>query len=107
MIIRPTCSAMNSDLKAACPKYGFSPEKVDSFCAFAPKLAHNGGGFKSTSATVLLRTKKTRGCVSRTTILTMVNKLGLSAEKGVIAAHIAAKIMHNSFLSHLRMRRRL
>ena len=29
-----------------------------------------------------LRTKKTRACVSRTTILTMVYKLGLSAEKG-------------------------
>ena len=37
---------------------------------------------ESTFATVRLRTKKTRGCVSRATILTMVFKLGLSAEKG-------------------------
>ncbi|KMP12006.1 transposase [Candidatus Nitromaritima sp. SCGC AAA799-C22] len=37
---------------------------------------------ESTFATVRLRTKKTRGCVSRTTILAMVFKLGLSAEKG-------------------------
>jgi hypothetical protein len=31
---------------------------------------------------IRLRTKKTRACVSRTTILTMVYRLGLSAEKG-------------------------
>ena len=37
---------------------------------------------ESTFATVRLRTTKTRGCVSRTTILTMVYKLGLSAENG-------------------------
>ena len=37
---------------------------------------------ESTFATVRLRTAKTRGCVSRTTILTMVFKLGQSAEKG-------------------------
>ncbi len=37
---------------------------------------------ESTFATVRLRTAKTRGCVSRTTILTMVFKLGLSAETG-------------------------
>lgn len=37
---------------------------------------------ESTFATVRLRTKKTRGCVSRTTILAMVFRLGLSAEKG-------------------------
>jgi len=37
---------------------------------------------ESTFATVRLRTAKTRGCVSRTTLLTMVFKLGLSAEKG-------------------------
>ncbi len=37
---------------------------------------------ESTFATVRLRTAKTRGCVSRTTILTMVFKLGLSAENG-------------------------
>lgn len=37
---------------------------------------------ESTFATVRLRTAKTRNCVSRATILTMVFKLGLSAEKG-------------------------
>ena len=37
---------------------------------------------ESTFSTSRLRTKKTRACVSRTTILTMVYKLGLSAEKG-------------------------
>ena len=37
---------------------------------------------ESTFATVRLRTAKMRGCVSRTTILTMVFKLGLSAEEG-------------------------
>ena len=37
---------------------------------------------ESTFATVRLRTNKTRGCVSRATILTMVFRLGLSAEKG-------------------------
>jgi putative transposase len=37
---------------------------------------------ESTFATVRLRTAKTRGCVSRSTILTMVFKLGMSAENG-------------------------
>ena len=37
---------------------------------------------ESTFSTIRLRTKKTRACLSRTTILTMVYKLGLSAEKG-------------------------
>jgi transposase-like protein len=36
---------------------------------------------ESTFATVRLRTNKTRGCVSRNTILAMVFKLGQSAEK--------------------------
>jgi len=36
---------------------------------------------ESTFATVRLRTAKTRGCVSRQTILAMVYKLGLSAQK--------------------------
>ena len=35
-----------------------------------------------TFSTIRLRTKKTRACVSRATILTMIYKLGLSAEKG-------------------------
>ncbi len=37
---------------------------------------------ESTFATVRLRTVKTRGCVSRATILALVFKLGQSAEKG-------------------------
>jgi putative transposase len=37
---------------------------------------------ESTFSTIRLRTKKTRGCFSRTTRLTMVYKLGLSLEKG-------------------------
>ena len=37
---------------------------------------------ESTFSTIRLRTNKTRACVSRTTILTVVYKLGLSAEKG-------------------------
>ena len=37
---------------------------------------------ESTFATIRLRTTKTRGCVSRNTILTMVYKLGMSAENG-------------------------
>ena len=36
---------------------------------------------ESTFATVRLRTARTRGCVSRTTLLTMVYKLGLCAEQ--------------------------
>jgi SAM-dependent methyltransferase len=48
MIICQSCSAKNSNLNEACPKCGFLPKKVDGFCAFAPNLAHNGGGFKST-----------------------------------------------------------
>ena len=37
---------------------------------------------ESTFATVRLRTAKTRGCLSRQTMLTMVFKLCQSAEKG-------------------------
>ena len=37
---------------------------------------------ESTFSTIRLGAKKTRACVSRTTMLTMVYKLGLSAEKG-------------------------
>jgi SAM-dependent methyltransferase len=55
MIICPNCSAVISNLKAACPKCGFLPEKVDGFYAFAPKLAHNGGGFKSSYFSELAR----------------------------------------------------
>jgi hypothetical protein len=36
---------------------------------------------ESTFATVRLRTDKTRGCVSRRTILALVYRLGMSAQK--------------------------
>jgi transposase-like protein len=36
---------------------------------------------ESTFSTIRLKTKKTRACISRASILTMVYKLGLSAEK--------------------------
>ena len=55
MIICPSCSASNSNLKVACPKCGFLPEKIDGFCAFAPKLAHKGGGFKASYFSDLAR----------------------------------------------------
>jgi len=45
-------------------------------------LINHSNPIESTFSTIRLRTKKTRACVSRTTILTMVYKLGLSAEKG-------------------------
>lgn len=55
MIICPSCSAFNSNLKVACPKCGFLPEKIDGFCAFAPKLAHKSGGFKASYFSELAR----------------------------------------------------
>jgi SAM-dependent methyltransferase len=55
MIICPSCSASNSNLKVACPKCGSLPEKIDGFCAFAPKLAHDGGGFKASYFSELAR----------------------------------------------------
>ena len=47
MIICPSCSHIFSSLKSTCPKCGFLPKTIDGFYAFAPKFAHNGGGFKS------------------------------------------------------------
>jgi SAM-dependent methyltransferase len=55
MIICQTCSAKFSKLNESCPKCGFSPEKIDGFHAFAPELAHNGGGFKSSYFSELAR----------------------------------------------------
>ena len=40
---------------------------------------------ESTFSTIRLRTKKTRACVSRSTILTMVYKLGSSTQKRRLA----------------------
>lgn len=49
----------------------------------APHWQHirTSNPIESTFATVRLRTVKTRGCVSRQTILSMVYKLGQSAQK--------------------------
>lgn len=55
MIICPSCSASNSNLKVACLKCGFLPEKIDGFCAFSPKLAYDGGGFKANYFSELAR----------------------------------------------------
>ncbi|MCP4343278.1 MAG: hypothetical protein GY799_31485 [Desulfobulbaceae bacterium] len=54
------------------------------FCVFpVPHWQHiqTSNPIESTFATVRLRTKKTRGCVARHTILAMVCKLGQSAQK--------------------------
>ena len=48
--------------------------------ALGPHQDHQSSGVY-TFATVRLRTAKTRGCVSRNTILALVFRLGLSAEK--------------------------
>lgn len=59
MIICPSCSAINSDLKAACPKCGFLPKIINGFCAFAPNLANDGGGFKSSYFSKLAQLEET------------------------------------------------
>jgi len=45
MIVCPDCSGALPDEKRACPKCGFSPVLIDGFPAWAPELAHGGGGF--------------------------------------------------------------
>jgi SAM-dependent methyltransferase len=55
MIICQIRSAKFSKLNESCPKCGFLPEKIDGFHAFAPELAHNGGGFKSSYFSELAR----------------------------------------------------
>ena len=59
-------------------------EQLLAFYDFpAPHWQHirTSNPIESTFATVRLRTDKTRGCVARRTILAMVYKLGMSAEK--------------------------
>ena len=59
-------------------------EEMLAFYDFpAPHWQHirTSNPIESTFATVRLRTKKTRGCVARHTILAMVWKLGQSAQK--------------------------
>lgn len=79
-------------IKTYCAKYpkatqclGKDREELLAFYDFpADHWVHirTTNPIESTFSTVRLRTKKTRGCVSRVTILTMVFRLGLSAEKG-------------------------
>jgi len=69
----------------ACECLGKDREQMLAFYDFpAEHWVHirTSNPIESTFATVRLRTAKTRSCVSRTTILTMVFRLGLSAEKG-------------------------
>lgn len=42
------CNVQFASSLTDCPACGFGPVLVDGFCAFAPELAHNGSGFKST-----------------------------------------------------------
>ncbi|MBL0934426.1 MAG: methyltransferase domain-containing protein [Rhizobiaceae bacterium] len=49
MIVCPSCQSAVPDDKAACPSCGFSPTTVEGFTAWAPEMAHAGGGFKRES----------------------------------------------------------
>ena len=43
----PNCHAEHDDRSAECPSCGFAPTTIDGFPAWAPELAHGGGGFKA------------------------------------------------------------
>src|SRR5262245_29526814 len=43
----------------SCPICGVSPAIIDGFDAYAPDLAHNGGGFKATYFSELARLEET------------------------------------------------
>jgi SAM-dependent methyltransferase len=49
------CDAHYVSSLASCSSCGFSPVLVDGFHAYAPDFAHGGGGFKSSSFSVLAR----------------------------------------------------
>jgi transposase-like protein len=66
-------ACLESDREALLTFYDFPAAHWQSIRTTNP--------IESTFATVRLRTARTRGCVSRTTLLTMVYKLGLCAEK--------------------------
>lgn len=42
------CNGQYASSLAYCPTCGAGPALVDGFCAYAPELAHGGGGFKPT-----------------------------------------------------------
>ena len=66
-------ASLESDREALLTFYDFPAAHWQSIRTTNP--------IESTFATVRLRTARTRGCVSRTTLLTMVYKLGLCAEQ--------------------------
>jgi SAM-dependent methyltransferase len=45
MIVCPRCSLQHASLDAACPNCGFVPDNYNGFPAWAPEMAHEGGGF--------------------------------------------------------------
>ena len=47
MIACPSCAGELRNEHEACPRCGFRPEVIDGFTAWAPELAHAGGGFKA------------------------------------------------------------
>lgn len=47
MIKCPACSFLHQTGDASCDQCGFSAGEVDGFPAWAPSLAHEGGGFKA------------------------------------------------------------
>jgi SAM-dependent methyltransferase len=49
MIVCPSCHSAVPDDKAVCPSCGFSAATVEGFTAWAPEMAHGGGGFKRES----------------------------------------------------------
>lgn len=49
MIICPRCRASHADDAAPCETCGFAPAVVDGFSAWAPDMAHEGGGFRAES----------------------------------------------------------
>jgi len=44
----PACAALFPSMETACPICNWKPELQDGFPAFAPELAEEGGGFKTT-----------------------------------------------------------
>lgn len=54
-----SCSSHYISSTIDCPTCGFTPKVVDGFCAYAPELAHAGGGFKSIYFSDLARLEET------------------------------------------------
>lgn len=47
MIVCPSCAQALPSERARCPRCGFSAEVIDGFTAWAPAMAHAGGGFRA------------------------------------------------------------